>query len=121
MALKHRLQRLELNLKTKIPGCNPTLFIVVLEGSRNMPFDTGAYRPADDEIGKYLKHLRDGGQCRNCKGSCAIDWAPDGFKNHTLTGERSSLSPEPKIFTMFCADAETPVLMRQLMNGERTR
>jgi len=114
MTLKHRLQRLELNLKTKIPGCHPTLFIVVPEGSQNAPFDTDVYRPTDDEMEKYLKHLKDGGQCRNCKGSCAIDWAPDGFKNHTLTGERSSSSPMPQIFRMYCVNAETPELVRQL-------
>ena len=68
---------------------------------------------------KYLKQLKDGGQCKDCKGSCAMDWSYDGFKNHTFGGERNSLSPEPKILTMFCADAEIPVLCRRLVNGGR--
>ena len=120
MKLDHRLQCLELKFKPKQSGCNLTLFIVIPEGARNAAFDTDAYRPADTEVERYLKHLKDSGQCRDCKGSCAIDWAPDGFKNHTLTGERSSSSPEPKILTMFCANAEIPVLTRRIMNGERT-
>jgi hypothetical protein len=83
-------------------------------------FDCDSYRPVAGEIERYLKHLKDSGQCWGCEGSCAIDWTPDGFKNHTLGGERSSSSPEPKILTMLCADAEIPVLCRQLRNGERT-
>ena len=120
MTLARRLQQLELNLKTKLPGCNPTLFIVVPGEMQQGPFDTDAYRPTDGEIEEYLKHLKDGRQCRDCKGSCAVDWAPDGFKNHTLTGERSSSSSTPKISVMYCADAEIPVLTRRIMNGERT-
>jgi len=38
--------------------------------------------------------------------------SPDGFKNHTLVEEGGSSSPEPKIFIMFCADAEIPVLCK---------
>ncbi len=122
MTLGRRLQQLELKIKlnSKQPGCDVTLFIVVPEEMQSGPFDTDAYRPTDDEVEKYLKHLKDGGQCRNCKGSCAIDWAPDGFKNHTLTGECSSSSSTPKISVMYCADAEIPVLTRRIMDGERT-
>ena len=54
-------------------------------------------------------------------GLCTVDLVPDGFKNHTLTGERSSSGPIPNILTMFCADAEIPALTRRIMNGERTQ
>jgi hypothetical protein len=84
------------------------------------PFNSETYRPAEGELEKYLKQLKESGECQNCKGSCAIDWSPDGFNNHTLSGERSSSTIEPKISTMFCANAETPGLTRRLMNGERT-
>lgn len=97
MGLEARLRQLEVKVQFKQPGCNPILFIVVPEGSQNAPFDTDAYRPTDDEIENYLAQLKDGGRCRDCKGSCIINWAPDGFKNHALTGECSSLSPAPKI------------------------
>ena len=119
MRLEHRLQCLELKFVTKQPGCNVELFIVMPEEMQKGYFDCDSYRPAAGEIENYLKHLKDSGQCRGCKGSCAIDWSPDGFKNHTLGGERSSSSPEPKIITMFCADAEIPVLCRRIMNGGR--
>lgn len=121
MTLARRLQLLESKLETKKPGCNPTVFIVIPQERPPGRFDTSSYRPSDDEVGKYLKHLKDGGQCRDCKGSCAIDWAPDGFKNHTLTGECSSSSPDPSIFWMYCAEAETPVLMRKVVNREGTQ
>jgi hypothetical protein len=119
MGLEARLRQLEVKVQFKQPGCNPILFILVPEGSQNAPFDTDAYRPTDNEIEKYLKLLKDSGQCRDCKGSCAIDWSPEGFKNHTIGGGCSSSSPELKISWMFCADAEIPVLCRRLMNGER--
>jgi hypothetical protein len=123
MTLERRLQQLELKIKlnSKQPGCDITLFIVVPEEMQQSgPFDTDTYRPTDEEIENYLSQLKDSGQCRDCKGSCAIDWAPDGFKNHTLTGERSFSSPVPKINWMFCANAEIPILTRRIMNGERT-
>jgi hypothetical protein len=119
MRLEHRLQCLELKWVTKQSGCNVTLFIVVPEQCQQGPFDSDSYRPSNEEIEKYLKQLKDGGQCQGCKGSCAIDWSPDGFVNHTLAGEGSSSSPGPKINYMFCADAEIPVLCRRLMNGGR--
>ena len=120
MTLGRRLLQLELRIKlsSKQPGCNPTLFIVIPEEFMDRHFDSSTYRPAEEEIEKYLNYLKDIGQCRDCVGSCAIDWAPDGFSNHMLTGERSSSSPEPNILTMFCANAEIPVLTRRIMNGE---
>jgi len=119
MRLEHRLQCLELKLATKQSGCNPTLFIVVPEELQNKLFDLDSYRPSTDEIEKYLKQLKDSGQCSDCKGSCVIDWFPDGFKNHTLAGLGMSSSPEHKIHFMFCANTEIPVLCRQLINGRR--
>jgi hypothetical protein len=122
MALKNRLTQLELKIKlfSKRPGCDITFFIVVPEEMQNGSFDSNSYRPAADEIEKYLKQLKGSSQCQDCKVSCAIDWASDGFKNHTLGGECSSSSPEPKISWRFCVDAEVPVLCRRIMNGERT-
>ena len=119
MRLEHRLQNLELRFVTKQPGCNPTLFIVIPEDRQNRLFGSDSYRPSTDEIEKYLKQLKDIGQCRDCKGSCAIDWSPDGFKNHTLAGLGISSSLEHKIHFMFCANTKIPVLCRQLMNGGR--
>ena len=119
MRLEHRLQCLELKRVTHKPGCNVTLYVVVPEECQNGYFDSDSYRPSNIEIEIFIKKLKDSGQCRDCKGSCAIDWSPGGFVNHTLSGECCSLSPEPKINYMFCADAEIPVLCRRVMNGER--
>jgi hypothetical protein len=66
-----------------------------------------------------LKQLKYGGQCQGCEGSCAVDWSRQGFKNHTFGGENHSSSQEPKISWMFCADAEIPILTRQLISGKR--
>ena len=121
MKLEHRLQYLELKFVTKRSGCNVTLFIVVPEDRRNETFDSASYRPSSDEIEKYLWNLKTTGLCQDCKGSCAIDWSPDGFQNHMVGGEGNSSSPEPKINYMFCADAEIPILCRRIMNGEQTR
>ena len=119
MKLEHRLQSLELKFVSKKPGCNPTLFIVDPEDMLNGPFDSDTYRPTAYDIEKYLKQLKDTGECQGCKGSCAIDWAPVGFSNHTIGGENHSSSQEPKISWMFCADAEIPILTRQLISGKR--
>ena len=97
MKMEHRLQNLELKFVTTRPGCNVILFIVVPEECQQGPFDSDSYRPSSEEIEKYLEQLKATGQCRGCKGSCAIDWSPDGFVNHTLAGEGSSSSPGPKI------------------------
>src|SRR5271157_225344 len=113
MKLEHRLQYLELKFVIEKPGCNVTLFIVLPEGSRDGPFNSDSYRPSPEEIEKYFKQLKATGQCRGCKGSCTIDWSPDGFVNHTIGGEGSSSSPGPKIHFMFCANAEIPVLCRR--------
>jgi hypothetical protein len=120
MALERRLQQLEIVFQStlKQPGCDITLFIVVPEDVKGGYFDTDTYKPVEGEIEKYLKWLKDSSQCRDCKGSCAIDWSPNGFKNHNLTGERSSSSSEPKLFIIYCADAEIPVLTRRIMSGE---
>ena len=122
MTLGRRLLQLELRIKlnSKQPGCNPTLFVVIPEELRDSHFDSNTYKPVEGAIERYLIELKESGQCRDCVGSCAIDWARDGFMNHTLTGERRSSSPEPNILTMFCANAEIPVLTRRIMNGERT-
>ena len=119
MKMEHRLQCLELKYVTKQLGCNVTLFIVVPEDRKNGYFDSDSYRPDNSEIEKYLKNLKENGHCRGCKGSCAIDWSPDGFVNHTIGGAGNSFSPEPKVHFMFCADAEIPILCRRLMNGGR--
>ena len=119
MRLEHRLQCLELKRVTHKPGCNVTLYVVVPEDCQNGYFDSDSYRPSNIEIEIFIKKLKDGGQCRDCKGSCAIDWSPDGFKNHTTGGYGSSLSPEAKVRYMLCANAEIPVLCRQFMNGSR--
>jgi hypothetical protein len=122
MTLVHRLQELELEFipKVKVLGCNPCVFVVVPEDMRQGAFDCDSYRPTEDETEKYLKDLKDGGQCQDCKGSCAIDWAPDGFKNFSHTGQGGSSSVERQVHFMFCANAEIPVLTRRIMNGERT-
>ena len=119
MRLEHRLQCLELKWVTQKHGCNITLFIVAPQDCQDGTFDSDAYRPGNDEIEKYIKNLKSEGNCQGCQGSCAIDWSPDGFKNHTLEGEGSSSSPEPKINFMFCADAEITVLCRRIMNSGR--
>jgi len=119
MKLEHRLHYLELKFVTKQPGCNVTLYIVVPEQCQQGPFDSDSYRPSSEEIEKYLKQLKDGRQCQGCKGSCAVDWTPAGFVNHTIGGAGNSFSSEPKVHFMFCADAEIPVLCRRLINGGR--
>ena len=122
MTLGRRLLQLELRIKlnSKQPGCNPTLFVVIPEELRDSHFDSNTYKPVEGAIERYLIELKESGQCRDCVGSCGIDWAPEGFRNHTLTGAHSSSSSEPQILTMFCANAEIPVLTRRIMNGERT-
>lgn len=72
MALIHRLQRLELKVKTKIPGCNLTLFIAVPKDSQNAPFDSNSYRPAADETEEYLKHLKDHGLLSPRYSGCTV-------------------------------------------------
>jgi hypothetical protein len=119
MKLEHRLQDLELKFVAQHAGCNPTLFIVMPEDRKDGSFDSSSYQPTRDEIQTYLKQLKINSQCRGCKGTCSIDWSPDGFKNHTLGGAHYSSSPGPNLFMMFCADAEIPVLCRQLVNGGR--
>jgi hypothetical protein len=119
MRLEHRLQSLELKFVAQKPGCNVTLFIVVPEDRKNELFDSDSYRPSSVEIEIFLKKLKDGGECRNCKGSCSIDWSPDGFNNHTLGGAHLASVPGPNLLLIFCADVEIPVLCRQLVNGGR--
>jgi hypothetical protein len=50
---------------------------VVPKECQQKPFDSDSYGPTSDEIEKYLKQLKDSGQCRDCEGSCAIDWSSD--------------------------------------------
>ena len=119
MRLEHRLQSLELKFVTKHPGCNVTLFIVIPEDRRDSAFDRASYQPTRDEIGKYLKQLKDHGQCRDCEGACSIDWSPEGFKNHTLGGGHTSSYPGPNLLMMFCANADIPLLCRQLIGHGR--
>jgi hypothetical protein len=122
MKLERRLQQLELTIKLnfKQPGCNITLFIAVPEELQQTCFDSDSYKPAEGELVWYLKYIRENGLCRDCKGSCSVEWTPDGFENHTLSREHSSSSSESKTSFMYCADAEIPVLSRRIMNGERT-
>ena len=108
MKMEHRLTYLELKWVAQKPGCNVTLFIVVPEDCQDGPFDSESYRPGNDEIEKYIKNLKSEGNCRGCQGSCAIDWSPEWFNNHTISGERISSSLGPNIFWMFYADAEIP-------------
>jgi hypothetical protein len=110
---------LELKFVTKKARCNPTLFIVIPQESRNGSCNHDSYRPEVEEIEKYLKRLKIGGQCQGCKASCAIYWIPQGFKNHMIAGENHSSSQDPKISWMFCANTEIPILVRQLMSGGR--
>jgi hypothetical protein len=119
MMLEHRLHDLELKFVVQHPGCNPTLFIVVPEDRKDGPFDSSSYQPTYDEIYKYLKQLKINGQCRDCEGSCSIDWSHEGFKNHTLGGAHLSSTPGPNLLLIFCTDVEVPVLCRQLTNGGR--
>ncbi|MFY9813111.1 MAG: hypothetical protein WCC72_10080 [Dehalococcoidales bacterium] len=119
MRLEHRLQYLELKWVKEKPGCNVTLFIAVPQDCQDGTFDSDTYRPSNVEIEIFLKKLKDDGACRDCKGACSIDWSPDGFNNHTISGECNSSSPEPKISLMFCADGEIPVLCRSIMDGGR--
>ena len=119
MRLEHRLQSLELKWVTQKPGCNVTLFIVVPEDHKNEVFDSDSYRPTSVEIEIFLKKLKDGGECRVCKGSCCIDWSPAGFENHVISGAGPSSSSGHKVHLMFCADAEIPILCRRIVNGER--
>jgi hypothetical protein len=119
MRLEHRLRYLELKWATEKLGCNVTLFIVVPEDRKNEVFDSDSYRPTSVEIELFLKKLKDGGECRGCKGSCSIDWSPDGFKNHMISGAGPTSFSEHKVHLMFCADAEIPILCRHIMNGER--
>ena len=119
MRMEHRLQNLELKFVTTQPGCNVELFIVVPEDLKNEVFDFDSFRPSIVEIEIFLNKLKDAGQCQDCKGSCAVDWSPEGFNNQSIGGERISSSPGPNIFWMFCADAEIPQLCRRIMNGER--
>ena len=122
MNLTRRLKNLEINIRESFPqtGCNVTLFIVIPEDKKGGCFDSDTYKPTQEEIDKYLKYLKESAQCRDCKGSCALDWEPVGFKNHTIIGENANSSPAPIINWMYCAHAGTPALVRRLMNGERT-
>jgi hypothetical protein len=124
MRLERRLLQLELNIKSnsKQPGCNISLFIVVPQEQQRAHFESDPCKPGEEELENFLKYLKGSGQCQDCLGSCALDWEPSGFNNHSLTGICSSASSTstPKIFTMYCADAEIPVLTRRIMNGERT-
>ena len=47
-----------------MPGCNPTLFIVIPDEMQNGSFDSDSYRPTSDEIEQYLKNLKDNGGCQ---------------------------------------------------------
>jgi hypothetical protein len=122
MTLVRRLQKLELEFlpKAKVVGCNPTVFIVVPENMQEGAFDSDSYKPPQDEVEEYLAQLKDRGLCRDCTGSCGIDWSPSGFTNFSHVGESSSLTGERHIHLMFCANAEIPELTRRVMNGERT-
>jgi hypothetical protein len=121
MNLDKRLRLLEVKIQSKQPGCNPTLFIVRAGDSQADSFETGTYKPADDEVEKYLKHLKDSGKCRYCKGSCAIDYASNEFKNHTLSGGMGFLSSGPKVSLNYCANSQTPELLRRLDSHRERR
>lgn len=122
MNLNQRIQKIEIKIKTsvKLPGCEVTIFVIIPQDKKQTPFNTDTYKPTDEDVSQYLQWMKASGQCQDCRGSCALDWAPAGFTHHTLTGERNSSSPVPKISLMHCVDAETGELMRRLMKGERT-
>ena len=63
MKLEHRLQSLELKFVIKKKGCNPTMFIVIPEDCRNGAFISDTYKPDGNDIEKYLKQLKDTGEC----------------------------------------------------------
>lgn len=116
--LDNRLKKLELKFITKETGCNPTLLIVIPEEMQQSFFESDTYKPAEGEIGKYLESLKDTGQCQGCKGSCAIDWDMDGFKNHAIIG--ASSSPSGELTVIYVVNDETAQLTRRIMAGEGT-
>jgi hypothetical protein len=70
MTLERRLQQLELNLKTKVPGCHRVLLILQYEGEE-------ALKPTQEQIDQYLN---DSGQCHNCtSGECLIYYDGQDF------------------------------------------
>lgn|GEM_PF-528139 len=121
LTLNRRIQRLEDTVKPKPAGCNPAVLIVRYEDEEfGHSGQTDSCEPTHEEIEQYLKHLKNSGQCQVCLGSCALDWGPDGFTNHKLTGERGSSSSAPNILVISCTSDEARELTRRLMNGEGT-
>ena len=66
MRLDRRIQQLELKMKSnsKEHGCDVSLFIVIPGELQQGHFDHDSYRPTDEEVKEYLKHLKESGQCR---------------------------------------------------------
>ena len=121
MKLNRRIERLEGMVIPKPAGCNPAVLIVRWEDEESVHLHKyDSCEPTHEEIEQYLKYMKDSGQCQGCLGSCALDWAPGGFTNHKLTGERNSSSSSPTILVISCTSAEARILTRRLLNGEGT-
>ena len=70
MTLGRKLQKLELKLKAKLPGCRPALLFIQYVGEE-------ALEPTQEQIDQYLK---DSGQCHNCiSGKCLIYYDGQDF------------------------------------------
>ena len=123
MNLLQRIKRLEIDAEAIFPksGCNITLLIVTPEHEKGSHFDYVAYKPTHEEMDKYLKYLKESGQCTGCQGSCALNWEPGGFKYHTLQGKGRSNSSEPSIFTIHCIDEETTMSIRHVADRTELR
>jgi hypothetical protein len=116
LTLNRRIKRLEATVKPKPAGCNPAVLIVRYEDTDKRE----SCGPSHEEIEEQVKHLKDSGQCLGCRGSCAMDWGPDGFTNHQFTGDHSSSSGLPKILVISVTSEEARELTRRIMSGEGT-
>jgi hypothetical protein len=116
MTLNRRIRLLEAIVKPEPIGCHPAVLILRYEDTDK----SESCGPSHEEIEEHVKHLNDSGQCLGCRGSCAIDWGPDGFTNHQFTGDHSSSSGLPKMFIISVTSERARELTRRLLNGEGT-
>jgi hypothetical protein len=106
--IERRIEKIQLQIDTHQPGCAMSILIVIPEDARDKPFDTSSYAPSDEAIKEAISALRQSGKCQGCRGTCAQDWSPAGFTNHTL-----AFGGPPIIY--YCSDPEMPVFMRQMV------